>query len=262
MYRIPSECDGRTFKIAQMAYIDSDNESAFQVQAVKNDLRSIIPPKEAVLAELERHGYSEGDVFAIKLALEEALTNAVKHGNANDPGKQVTVRYNITPEKAIVIVRDEGTGFYPEEVPDCTCAERLPVPSGRGIMLMKAYMDKICYRDKGREVYFMKRRSSPDSPTASLDSVEGNVRRTILFSGKVQGIGFRFNAESIASRFTVTGYVRNLPDGRVELVAEGDKTELDRFQKAIEQSMNGHIEHIDAEELVPTGEFLSFRITR
>jgi|CXWL01.1.fsa_nt_gi serine/threonine-protein kinase RsbW len=245
-----------------MAYIDSDNETAFQVQVVQNDLRSVIPPKEAVLAELERHGYPDCDVFAIKLALEEALTNAVKHGNANDPGKQVTVRYCITSEKAIVIVRDEGSGFYPEEVPDCTCAERLPVPNGRGIMLMKAYMDKICYRDKGREVYFMKRRSCHDASAASPDSTEGNVRRTIHFSGKVQGVGFRFNAESVASRYTVTGYVRNLHDGRVELVAEGDETELDRFQKAIEQSMNGHIEHIDAKDSAPTGEFLSFRITR
>ncbi len=245
-----------------MAYVDLDNEADFQVQVVKNDLRSIIPPKEAILAELDRHDYAEPDVFAIKLALEEALTNAVKHGNANDPNKQVTVRYLVTPEKAIVIVRDEGSGFYPEEVPDCTCTERLPVPNGRGIMLMKVYMDKICYRDKGREVYFMKRRSRPDAATTSPDSAEGNVRRTIYFSGKIQGIGFRFNAESIASRFTVTGFVRNLSDGRVELVAEGDKAELHRFQKAIEQSMNGHIDCLEAEDSDASGEFLSFRITR
>lgn len=245
-----------------MANVDSDNETSFQVLVVGNDLHSIIPPKEAILADLERHGYTEGDVFAMKLALEEALTNAVKHGNANDPGKQVTVRYHITPEKAIVIVRDEGAGFFPEEVPDCTCAERLPVPSGRGIMLMKAYMDKICYRDRGREVYFMKRRSGSDAPAQQAGIDEGSIRRTLYFSGKVQGVGFRFNAESIASRFTVTGYVRNLADGRVELVAEGDKSEVDRFQKSLEQSMNGHIEHVDAKDSIPSCEFLSFRITR
>lgn len=245
-----------------MAYIDADNETDFEVQVVKNDLRSIIPPKEVILSDLERHGYSECEIFAIKLALEEALTNAVKHGNANDPAKHVTVRFSVTPEKAIVIVRDEGEGFMPEEVPDCTCAERLPVPSGRGIMLMKAYMDKICYRDKGREVYFMKRRGSGDSTSCLSEPAEGTVRRTMHFSGKVQGVGFRFNAESIASRFTVTGYVRNMPDGRVELVAEGDRSELDRFQKAIEQSMNGHIERVESDDSAPTCEFLSFRITK
>jgi serine/threonine-protein kinase RsbW len=245
-----------------MTYVDADKETAFEVQVVKNDLHSIIPPKEAILRELDRHGYSECEVFAIKLALEEALTNAVKHGNANDPAKHVTVRYSVTPEKAIVIVRDEGEGFMPETVPDCTCAERLPVPSGRGIMLMKAYMDKICYRDKGREVYFMKRRGTGDSAACPKEAAEGTVRRTMHFSGNVQGVGFRFNAESIASRFTLTGYVRNLPDGRVELVAEGDKAELDRFQKSIEQSMNGHIQRVEVQDSSPSCEFLSFRITK
>lgn len=245
-----------------MAHVDADNEAGFEVQVVSNDLRSIIPPKEAILGELERHRYSECDVFAIKLALEEALTNAVKHGNANDPAKHVTVRYSVTPEKAIVIVRDEGEGFLPEAVPDCTCAERLPVPSGRGIMLMKAYMDKICYRDKGREVYFMKRRGTGDSANCPSEAMEGTARRTMYFSGNVQGVGFRFNTESIASQFTVTGYVRNLPDGRVELVAEGDKVELDRFQKSIEQSMNGHIQRVEVSDSPATCEFLSFRITK
>ena len=127
---------------------------------------------------------------------------------------------------------------------------------------MKAYMDKICYRDKGREVYFMKRRSTTNDRCPTLGPAEGTIRRTIYFSGKVQGVGFRFNAESIASRFTVTGFVRNVPDGRVELVAEGDKAELDRFQEAVEQTMNGHIKHIEAKDSASTGDFLSFRITR
>jgi len=247
-----------------MGQAKSDNQADFQVQVVRNDLRSIIPPKEAILAELDRHGYEEADVFALKLALEEALTNAVKHGNANDPEKKVTVRYLITPEKAEVMVQDEGRGFLPEEVPDCTCSERLPVPNGRGIMLMKAYMDKICYRDKGREVYFMKRKSGggAGSNGSASQSHGGSIRRIFYFSGTVQGVGFRFNAETIAAKFTLTGYVRNLPDGRVELVAEGEEAELDRFQKSLNHSMSGHIESVDAHDDAATGEFLSFRITR
>lgn len=245
-----------------MAHVDVDNEANFQVQVVQSDLKSIIYPKNAILAQLEQHGYSECDIFAVKLALEEALTNAVKHGNAGDPTKKVTVRYSVTPERAVVVVRDEGAGFYPEEIPDCTCSERLPVPSGRGILLMKAYMDNICYRDKGREVCFVKHRSQSNAACPSLDPTPGHIRRTLHYSGKVQGVGFRFNAESIASRFTVTGYVRNLSDGRVELVAEGDKAELDRFQQAVEQSMNGYIEQVSAADAEPTGEYLSFRIAR
>jgi serine/threonine-protein kinase RsbW len=89
------------------------------------------------------------------------LTNAVKHGNAYDPEKKVTVRYAVTPETLVVIVRDEGPGFIPAAVPDPTSPERLSVPSGRGIMLLRAYMDEVEYRDKGREVRFAKHRSNP-----------------------------------------------------------------------------------------------------
>lgn len=247
-----------------MAQGDTTNGAAFQTRVVKSDLHAIIEPKEAILAELERHHYAECDLFAIKLALEEALTNAVKHGNANDPQKQVKVQFSVDEERAVVIVTDQGPGFMPEDVPDCTCAERLPVPSGRGIMLMKAYMDKICYRDKGREVYFMKRRSSRDESNeccAALKSLR-NTRRTLRFSGRVQGVGFRFNAESIASTHTVTGYVKNLPDGRVELVAEGEPAELDRFQHEIEQTMKDYIDGVQVAESEAVGEFLSFRIAR
>ena len=110
------------------------------------------------MAELERCAFPEEATFALRLALEEALCNAVRHGNQNDASKPITVRYAITPEKAVVIVRDEGRGFRPEEVPDPTDPDRLPLPSGRGIMLMHAYMDEVRYRDHGREVYFVKLR--------------------------------------------------------------------------------------------------------
>jgi len=243
-----------------MMKVDPDNEATFRECVVKNDLRETLAPKQAIVAELERLQYAEADVFAIKLALEEALTNAVKHGNRNDPGKSVIVRYAVSREKAVVIVRDEGAGFLPETVPDCTSPERLPLPNGRGIMLMRTYMDKVCYRDRGREVYFMKRRSAPDA-AKTLDS-PSMIRRTIYFFGRVQGVGFRFTAESIASRFAVAGCVRNLPDGRVELVAEGDKQELEHFQQALEQAMKGHIQRAQACDSPATGEFLSFRITR
>ncbi len=86
------------------------------------------------------------------------------------------------------------------------------------------------------------------------------IRRTVYFSGRVQGVGFRFTAEAIASRFSVTGFVRNLRDGRVELVAEGTEAELDRLQTAIEQDMQANIREANAADTAATGEFASFRI--
>ncbi len=87
------------------------------------------------------------------------------------------------------------------------------------------------------------------------------VRRRVLFSGRVQGVGFRFTTEAIASRFDITGFVRNLPDGRVELVAEGIHAELDRFQNAIENAMRGCINDSTGAETTATGEFASFGIS-
>jgi len=242
-----------------MKEANSDNEAAFTTCVIRTDLRETQIPKDAILAELNRHAYSEDSIFAIKLALEEALTNAVKHGNQNDVDKRVTVRFAVTPNEVKVIVRDEGPGFIPENVPDCTCADRLSVPSGRGIMLIRAYMDEVCYRDQGRELYFTKKRSSPRMNLP--DQADSIIRRTIHFSGRVQGVGFRHTTWTIAKRFDVTGFVRNLPDGRVELVAEGNKNELDCFQAAVVEAMRKHVHNASSAESPVTGEFLSFDIS-
>ena len=95
---------------------------------------------------------------------------------------------------------------------------------------------------------------------SASDSQTASVRRTLYFSGRVQGVNFRFTAEAIASRFRVTGLVRNLRDGRVELVVEGTESELGRFQTAVEQAMRGNINEINATDTPATGEFTSFRI--
>lgn len=139
-----------------MPCVDPDNESTFKVCVIASKLSETLTPKQQIVAELQQCRYSDEDVFGIKLALEEALTNAVKHGNANDPSKKVTVKYAVTEQKAVIIVCDEGAGFIPENVPDCTDPERLSIPNGRGIMLIRAYMDEVCYRDSGREIYFAK----------------------------------------------------------------------------------------------------------
>ena len=147
-----------------MACVDPDNEATFEVCVFPSDLREAVAPKQRILEELHRCQFSDDDVFGIKLALEEAITNAIKHGNVDDPSKKITIKFAVTEQKVVIIVRDEGAGFLPESVPDCTESERLPIPNGRGIMLIRAYMDEVCYRDRGREVYFAKRRTKADGP--------------------------------------------------------------------------------------------------
>ncbi len=141
-----------------MTKVDPDNEETFEVCVITSDLQAACTPKQAILGKLEECQYGVEATFAVKLAIEEALSNAVKHGNRKDESKRITVRYAINTDRAVIIIRDEGLGFEPESVPDCRHPERLPIPNGRGIMLIRAYMDEVEYRDEGREIRCVKYR--------------------------------------------------------------------------------------------------------
>jgi acylphosphatase len=86
------------------------------------------------------------------------------------------------------------------------------------------------------------------------------IRRTALFTGRVQGVGFRYTASRIAERFAVTGYVRNLPDGRVEAVVEGNDREVEAFLSAVGNEMSGHIRNVAHHDSKPMGDFDAFTI--
>ncbi len=86
------------------------------------------------------------------------------------------------------------------------------------------------------------------------------VRRIVQFGGFVQGVGFRYTACRLAERFCVTGYVKNLPDGQVELLAEGEASEVDAFVKAVQREMGRYIRHTRVQEGFATGQYTDFRI--
>lgn len=88
------------------------------------------------------------------------------------------------------------------------------------------------------------------------------IRCTAWFEGHVQGVGFRFTTCEVAERFAVTGFVRNLPDGRVELVAEGEAAEVNRFVAAVQAAMNRFIHGMETHESPATGEFAGFGVRR
>jgi len=116
---------------------------------------------DELLAQLGTHGWRSDEIFAIHLAAEEALVNAVVHGNRLDPAKRVRVECHVSPDIVRLEVTDEGEGFDPESVPDCTLEERLESPSGRGVMLMRSFMTRIEYNAKGNSVLLEKRRGEP-----------------------------------------------------------------------------------------------------
>ena len=129
------------------------DEAPREQLTIPSDLSAIPGAIERILTPAWDLGYTADTVFGINLALEEALANAVKHGNKKDSGKNVHVSYSVSGAEVHISVRDEGTGFDPAQVPDPTDDENIEKPCGRGIMLMRAYMDEVAYSETGNEVH-------------------------------------------------------------------------------------------------------------
>ena len=137
----------------------SESHQAFHSDQTLHDLRNGL---EAVHAQTEAAlascGYDEGAKFAIRLAIEEAVVNAFRHGNRSDPSKSVHFCSEITNASAAFEVEDQGPGFDPMAVPDPTVDENLEIPSGRGVMLIKAYMTEVAYLPPGNKLRMVYRK--------------------------------------------------------------------------------------------------------
>lgn len=116
---------------------------------------------DAVLRELERRAWSSKDLFAVQLALEEAIANAVEHGNRRDSAKKVDVSAEISVERVLLSVRDEGEGFDEFATPNPTLAENLEIPTGRGLLLIRNFMTNV-WRGSGGAEIFMEKTPTPN----------------------------------------------------------------------------------------------------
>ena len=150
-------------------------QSSMNRTSIPSDLSRISDVTQDILSLVQDLGYGDEAMFAIALALDEAISNAVEHGNGGDPSKQVHVRYRVTAAQACISVRDEGPGFDPNLVPDPTLEEHLEVPCGRGIMLMRACMDEVRFNKKGTEVRMIKI-NDRHPPQARDDGPHGHER--------------------------------------------------------------------------------------
>ena len=112
--------------------------------------------QEVIEGSMRALEYGEHDIFGIRLALEEALVNAIKHGNNMDRTKQVRIAYRVQRELFEIQITDEGTGFDPCDVPDPTAVENLERPCGRGLMLMRYYMSEVAFLEGGNSVRMTK----------------------------------------------------------------------------------------------------------
>jgi serine/threonine-protein kinase RsbW len=114
----------------------------------------------SVLAEMAQLGFCERDRFGVRLALEEAIINGIKHGNHEDPEKLVQIRYALNALEIIIEVEDQGIGFNPSQVPDPLAPENLERPGGRGVFLMRKFMTVVEYNERGNRVVLAKKRGS------------------------------------------------------------------------------------------------------
>jgi len=119
-------------------------------------LSEVPAAQQAIVDAARQAGFAEETLFAIRLALDEALTNAVRHGNASDPTKNVTVEFTADAKQIVITIEDEGFGFTPDDVPDPTAGENLCRPHGRGVMLMRVYMTDVQYNARGNRVTLTK----------------------------------------------------------------------------------------------------------
>lgn len=127
-------------------------QRAFRDSMVLHGRDDIDALERSVMDAVSRSGYDTASGFAIRLAMEEALMNAFKHGNKSDPDKKVTVRWLVEPAFVEIQIEDEGEGFDPLSVPDPTDQDNIEIPSGRGLMLMRAYMSEVEFSPQGNRV--------------------------------------------------------------------------------------------------------------
>lgn len=134
-----------------MAYIEQ-----FEVW-IPNDTAEGHEVQERIVGLLEQHGWPMRDAFGVRLALEEALVNAIKHGNRMDATKKVYIACKFAADEVSVVIEDQGEGFNVVEVPDPTDDDNLDKPGGRGIMLIRSFMTSVAYNDKGNRLSMTKK---------------------------------------------------------------------------------------------------------
>lgn len=133
----------------------SDHRRQF---VIPSDLEAARRVQEEIEAFI-RAAFNEHEAFAIKMAVEEALVNAIKHGNQMESDKYVRGDYGLSLDRFEIRITDDGPGFNPDDVPDPTAPENLERPCGRGLLLIRYYMSSVTFQDNGRTIVMHKLRN-------------------------------------------------------------------------------------------------------
>lgn len=127
----------------------SARKNAVELRNQRTDIERL---ESEILSAIEARGYPKESQFAIRLALEEGITNAFQHGHRDRPDDPIRVEWSVEPASVEITIEDRGPGFEPAAIPDPTLEENITLPTGRGIMLMRAYMTEIHHNETGNRV--------------------------------------------------------------------------------------------------------------
>ncbi|OYP37461.1 ATP-binding protein [Rhodopirellula sp. MGV] len=111
---------------------------------------------EELIAAMTERDWPPADLFRTQLAYQEAIVNAIRHGNRCDPNKTVLVEMSCDDDRAVITITDQGDGFDPTAVPDPRSDELLEVPGGRGVLLIGELMNEVAYNDRGNQITMTK----------------------------------------------------------------------------------------------------------
>lgn len=123
---------------------------------------------QELMGALVEQGWDGSEFFQVNMAAEEAVVNAIEHGNKRDPCKSVHLLFRVSPSEIYLEITDEGAGFNPATLPDPTDEELIDKPRGRGVLLIKEFMSEVHYNGRGNSVVMIKRRST-ESGQADLE---------------------------------------------------------------------------------------------
>ncbi len=119
---------------------------------INSEFEQAVAIRDAFLEAVQAAGYDDSARFGVQLAFDEAIANAIIHGNGRNPEAHIDITYLVNDDGLYLSIQDEGPGFEPDDVDDPTRDENLEIPAGRGLFLMRAYMTSIEYNAKGNAV--------------------------------------------------------------------------------------------------------------
>ena len=120
-----------------------------QERVLKGTREAFDEVQNEILASMSLIGYSEDAIFAVRISLEEALANALLHGHRGDTEFEIKITWVVNETHVECIVADQGRGYDPESIPDPTADENLTLPSGRGLAMIRAFMDEVSINEQG-----------------------------------------------------------------------------------------------------------------